>query len=77
MWLLYVGVPRLGGGWALLISVVTICRGSKTWWREGIIDQCGYYMSGFQDLVEGALLISVVTICRGSKTWWRAGIIDQ
>ena len=53
MWLLYVGVPRLGGGWALLISEVTICRGSKTWWREGIIDQCGYYMSGFQDLVEG------------------------
>ena len=40
MRLLYVGVPRLGGGWALLISV-TICRG--TW----------YYMSGFQDLVEG------------------------
>ena len=77
MWLLYVGVPRLGGGRALLISEVTICRGSKTWWREGIIDQCGYYMSGFQDLVEGALLISVVTICRGSKTWWRVGIIDQ
>ena len=51
MWLLYVGVPRLGGGWALLSSVVTICRGSKAWWRVGIIDQCGYYMSGFQDLV--------------------------
>ena len=48
-----VGVPRLGGGWALLVSVVTICRGSKTWWRVGIIDQCGYYMSGFKDLVEG------------------------
>ena len=42
---------------ALLISVVTICRGSKTWWREGIIDQCGYYMSGFQDLVEGVGII--------------------
>ena len=27
------GVPRLGGGIALLISEVTICRGSKTWWR--------------------------------------------
>ena len=72
MWLLYVRVPRLGGGWALLISVVTICRGSKTWWgwallisvvticrgskawwRVGIVDKCGYYMSGFQDLVEG------------------------
>ena len=39
MRLLYVGVPRLGGGWALLISEVTICRGSKTWWRVGIIDQ--------------------------------------
>ena len=56
MWLLYVGVPRLGRGGALLISVVTICRGSRTWWREGIIDQCGYYMSGFQDLVEGGII---------------------
>ena len=53
MWLLYVGVPRLGVGWALLISVVIICRGSQTWWRVGIIEQCGYYMSGFQGLVEG------------------------
>ena len=59
MWLLYVGVPRLGGGWALLISVVTICRGSKTWWMSG--------GGGW------ALLISEVTICRGSKTWWRVG----
>ena len=37
MRLLYVGVPRLGGGWALLISEVTICRGSKTWWRGALL----------------------------------------
>ena len=40
------------GSKTLMGSEVTICRGSKTWWREGIIDQCGYYMSGFQDLVQ-------------------------
>ena len=69
MWLLYVRVPRLGGGWALLISVVTICRGPRLGggWAllisvvticrgprlggGGHIDKCGYYMSGFQDLV--------------------------
>ena len=37
----------------------------------GMFDQCGYYMSLLQDLVEGACLISVVTICRCCKTWWR------
>ena len=35
-----------------------------------MFDQCGYYMSLLQDLVEGACLISVVTICRCCKTWW-------
>ena len=55
---------------ACLISVVTICRCCKTWWR-GMFDQCGYYMSLLQDLVEGACLISVVTICHCCKTWWR------
>ena len=36
-----------------------------------MFDQCDYYMSLVQDLVEGACLISVVTICRYCKTWWR------
>ena len=30
----------------------------------GMFDQCGYYMSLLQNLVEEACLISVVTICR-------------
>ena len=52
MRLLYVGVPRLGGG--------------------GIIDQCGYYMSGFQDLVEVGIIDLVwLLYVGGSKTWWR------
>ena len=55
---------------ACLISVVTICRCCKIWWR-GMFDQCGYYMSLLQDLVEEACLISVVTICCFCKTWWR------
>ena len=55
---------------ACLISVVTICRCCKTWWK-GMFDQCGYYMSLLLDLVEEACLISVVTICRCCKTWWR------
>ena len=33
-----------------------------------MFDQCGYYMSLLQDLVEEACLISVVTICRCCKT---------
>ena len=37
---------------------------------RGMFDQCGYYMSLLQDLVEEACLISVVTICRCCKTWW-------
>ena len=74
MWLLYVAAARLGGG-ACLISVVTICR-CKTarlvaTGLGGMFDQCGYYMSLLQDLVEEACLISVVTICRCFKTWWR------
>ena len=36
-----------------------------------MFDQCGYYMSLLQDLVEEACLISVVTVCRCYKTWWR------
>ena len=32
------GFQDLVEGRALLISEVTICRGSKTWWRVGIID---------------------------------------
>ena len=56
-----------------LISVITICRCCKTWWR-GMFDQCGYYMSLLQDLVEEACLISVVTICRDCKTWWRGHV---
>ena len=36
-----------------------------------MFDQCGYYMSLLQDLVEGACLISAVTICRCCKTRWR------
>ena len=36
-----------------------------------MFDQCGYYMSLLQDLVEEACLISVVTICHCCKTWWR------
>ena len=77
---------------ACLISVVTICRCCKTWWRRhvwsvwllyvtaarlgggGMFDQCGYYMSLLQDLVEGACLISVVIICRCCKTWWRGHV---
>ena len=30
---------------------------------EDMFDQCSYYMSLLQDLVEEACLISVVTIC--------------
>ena len=36
-----------------------------------MFDQCGYYMSLLQDLVESACLICVVTICLCCKTWWR------
>ena len=45
-----------------------------------MFDQCGYYMSLLQDLVEGMFdqlveeetcLISVVTICHCCRTWWR------
>ena len=39
-----------------------------------MFDQCGYYMSLLQDLVEGACLISVVTICHCCKTWCRRHI---
>ena len=41
-----------------------------------MFDQCGYYMSLLQDLVEMACLISVVTICHCCKTWW-GGMFDQ
>ena len=40
----------------------------------GMFDQCGYYMSLLEDLVEGACLISVVTICRCCKIWWRGHV---
>ena len=39
-----------------------------------MFDQCGYYMSLLQDLVEEACLISVVTICHYCKTWWRGHV---
>ena len=39
-----------------------------------MFDQCGYYMSLLQDLVEGACLISEFTICRFCKTWWRGHV---
>ena len=39
-----------------------------------MFDQCGYYMSLLQDLVEGAFLICVVTISRCCKTWWRGHV---
>ena len=39
-----------------------------------MFDQCGYYMSLLQDLVEGACLINVDTICRCCKTWWRGHV---
>ena len=60
MWLLYVAAARL----ARLMSLLQDLGGD-------MFDQCGYYMSLLQDLVEEACLISVVTICRCCKTWWR------
>ena len=45
--------------WLLYVSAARLGGG-------GMFDQCGYYMSLLQDLVEEACLIktSVVTICR-------------
>ena len=43
-----------------------------------MFDQCGYYMSLLQDLVEGACLISVVTICHLLQDLvLRMGMFDQ
>ena len=57
MWLLYVAAARLDGGgmsvWLLYVSAARLGGG-------GMFDQCGYYMSLLQDLVEEACLISVV-----------------
>ena len=50
--------------WLLYVTAARLGGG-------GMFDQCGYYMSLLQDLVEEACLISVVTICRCCKTWWR------
>ena len=53
--------------WLLYVAAARLGGG-------GMFDQCGYYMSLLQDLVEACLracLISVVTICRCCKTWWR------
>ena len=58
---------------ACLISMVTICRCYKTWWKRHV-ELCGYYMSLLQDLVEEACLISVVTIYRCCKTWRRGHV---
>ena len=41
-----------------------------------MFDQCGYYMSLLQDLVEEACLISVVTICRCARLGG-GGMFDQ
>ena len=53
--------------WLLYFAAVRLGGG-------GMFDQCGYYMSLLQDLVEEACLISVVTICRCCKTWWRGHV---
>ena len=53
--------------WLLYVATARLGGG-------GMFDQCGYYMSLLQDLVEGACLISVVTICHCCKTWWRGHV---
>ena len=58
----------------LLCVVMYVKGGGGNLGEGGMFDQCGYYMSLLQDLVEGACLISVVTICRCCKTWWRGHV---
>ena len=50
--------------WLLYVTAARLGGG-------GMFDQCSYYMSLLQDLVEVECLISVVTICHCCKTWWR------
>ena len=47
--------------WLLYVAAARLGGGD-------MFDQCDYYMSLLQDLVEEACLISVVTICRYCKT---------
>ena len=42
-----------------------------------MFDQCGYYMSLLQDLVEGACLISVVTIYVAAARLGGGSMFDQ
>ena len=53
--------------WLLYVTAARLGGG-------GMFDQCGYYMSLLQDLVEEACLISVVTICHCCKTWWKGHV---
>ena len=53
--------------WLLYVTAARLGGG-------GMFDQCSYYMSLLQDLVEGACLISVFTLCRCYKTSWRGHV---
>ena len=55
--------------WLLYVAAARLGGG-------GMFDQCGYYMSLLQDLVEEACLISVVTICHAVRLGG-GGMFDQ